>query len=163
MENQTEITIKTGPGSIKGLQLAGHQDFLGIRYALSPVGDLRFLPPHYGPVAPQTYKDDGIILLGESEDCLLLNIHTPRADDKARPVMVYIHGGGYDMETSSRPLTYGGPLAEAGDVVVVTIQYRLGALGFLCMEGVSPNLGFQDQVCALEWVHQHIADFGGDP
>jgi para-nitrobenzyl esterase len=176
MENQAEITINTGLGSIKGLQLAGHQDFLGIRYALAPVGDLRFIPPrrldsweetynatHYGPAAPQSSKDEGILLIGESEDCLLLNIHTPKADDKARTVMVYFHGGGYDMETCSRPLTYGGPLAEAGDVVVVTIQYRLGALGFLYMDGVSPNLGLQDQVCALEWVHQHIADFGGDP
>jgi para-nitrobenzyl esterase len=163
-------------GKIKGLQQIGHQDFLGIRYAKAPVGELRFQPPrridswediydatHYGPIAPQAYPDTPPIQLEQSEDCLYLNVHTPLADDKSRPVMVYIHGGGFLIDSGSRPRTYGGWLAEAGDVVVVTVEYRMGAYGFLYADGISANLGLQDQVCALEWIQRHICDFGGNP
>ncbi len=176
MSETVEIIIETALGRIKGLQKAAHQDFLGIRYARAPLGQLRFQPPvridawegvydacHYGPMAPQAYPDTPPIRLEESEDCLLLNIHTPAADGQARPVMVYIHGGGFLIDSGSRPRTYGGPLCECGDVVVVTIEYRMGAFGFLFADGIPPNLGLQDQVCALEWVRRHIADFGGDP
>ncbi len=176
MENQTEIILDTPMGEIKGLQQAGHQDFLGIRYAQAPVGELRFQPPqrkdswegiydatHWKPIAPQAYPDTPPIQLEEFEDCLYLNIYTPASDGKTRPVMAFIHGGGFLIDSGSRPRTYGGPLAEYGDVVVVTIEYRLGAFGFLFGGEVSPNLGLQDQVCALEWIKHHIEFFGGDP
>jgi para-nitrobenzyl esterase len=176
MGNPTEVIVSTHMGKIKGLQQSGHQDFIGIRYAQAPVGELRFQPPRlrdnweglydatrYGPIAPQAYPDTPPIQLEESEDCLSLNIYTPAADGKRRPVMVFIHGGGFLIDSGSRPRTYGGPLAETGDVVVVTIEYRMGAFGFLFTEGISPNLGLQDQVCALEWVQRHIGEFGGDP
>ena len=151
MNEHAEITISTGLGQVRGLQHTGHQDFLGIRYAEAPAGELRFQPPrridrwqdvhnatHYGPIAPQAYADTPPIGLEESEDCLSLNIHTPAADGKRRPVMVFIHGGGFLIDSGSRPRTYGGPLAEAGDVVVVTIEYRLGAFGFLYADGSRP-------------------------
>jgi para-nitrobenzyl esterase len=176
MENPTEFIGNTRLGKIKGIQQSAHQDFLGIRFAQAPVGELRFQPPkridrwegiyeatHFGPIAPQAYPDTPPIQLEESEDCLFLNIYTPAADGKSRPVMVFIHGGGFMIDSGSRPRTYGGPLAETEDVVVVTIEYRMGAFGFLYTEGISPNLGLQDQVCALEWVQRHITDFGGNP
>ena len=175
-ESLSEVVLNTRLGKIKGRQQPGHQDYLGIRYAQAPVGELRFMPPRridhweglydatqYGPIAPQAYPDTPPLLLEESEDCLSLNIHTPVADGNARPVMVFIHGGGFLIDSGSRPRTYGGLLAEAGDVVVVTIEYRMGAFGFLYTENISPNLGLQDQVCALEWIQHHIRDFGGDP
>jgi para-nitrobenzyl esterase len=175
-ENTTEVMLNTCMGKIKGLQQTGHQDFLGLRYAQAPAGELRFQPPqridswegiydatHFGAIAPQAYPDTPPIELEESEDCLLLNIYTPAADDKLRPVMVFIHGGGFLIDSGSRPRTYGGLLSEAGDVVVVTIEYRMGALGFLYLDGIEPDLGLQDQVCALEWIRRHIRDFGGDP
>lgn len=171
-----EIIVETRLGRVRGLQRAGHQAFLGIRYAEAPVGGLRFRPPRridawdgtynatrHGPIAPQGYPDQPPIRLEEAEDCLFLNIYTPAADGKARPVMVFIHGGGFIIDSGSRPRTDGGMLAARGNVVVVTVEYRLGALGFLCAAGVEPNLGLQDQVCALQWVQRNIADFGGDP
>ena len=176
------ITLETQLGKITGIQESAHQKFLGIRYAQAPVGKLRFQQPQridtwegiydasqYGPIAPQAYPDDPPLQLPQSEDCLSLNIYTPisnRMDAAAKhacPVMVFIHGGGFIIDTGSRPRTYGGFLAEVGQVVVVTIEYRMGAFGFLYVEGVSPNLGLQDQICALQWVQRHIADFGGDP
>jgi para-nitrobenzyl esterase len=176
MDNSTEVVISTRMGKVKGLQQPGHLDFLGICYAQAPVGELRFQPPRridrwnnvydatrFHPIAPQAYPDTPPIQVEESEDCLSLNIYTPAADSRSRPVMVFIHGGGFLIDSGSRPRTYGGPLAEAGDVVVVTIEYRMGAFGFLYTEGISPNLGLQDQVCALEWVQRNISDFGGDP
>ncbi len=81
----------------------------------------------------------------------------------ARPVMDFIHGGGFVIDFRLAPRTYGGYLAEGEDVVVVTIEYRMGAFGFLYLDGISPNLGLQDQVCALEWIQAHITAFGGDP
>ena len=175
-EGSTEIMLSTRMGKILGWQRNGHQDFLGIRYAQAPAGELRFRPPqridrwegtydarHFGAIAPQAYADTPPIALEESEDCLYVNIYTPAADEKLRPVMAFIHGGGFLIDSGSRPRTYGGLLCEAGDVVVVTIEYRMGAFGFLYTDGISPNLGLQDQVCALEWIQQHIQDFGGDP
>ncbi|MEE4193964.1 MAG: carboxylesterase family protein [Anaerolineae bacterium] len=171
-----EFTIQTQAGEITGLQKEDHQAFLGIRYAQPPIGALRFQPPQridewpgtydatqYAPMAPQARPDMPPILLEESEDCLNLNIFTPDADGPKKPVMVFIHGGGFLIDSCSRPRTYGGTLAARGDVVVVTIEYRMGAFGFLAMDGVSPNLGLQDQVCALEWVQRNIAGWGGDP
>jgi para-nitrobenzyl esterase len=105
-----------------------------------------------------------------SEDCLYLNVWTPAADGRRRPVMVWIHGGAFVMGSGSTPLYRGARLAERGDLVVVTINYRMGALGFLnhpglasAEKGVIPNLGMRDQVLALEWVRDNIEGFGGDP
>jgi para-nitrobenzyl esterase len=108
----------------------------------------------------------------QDEDCLTLNVWTPAPDDAGRPVMVWIHGGGFVSGTGSGLLYRGGDLARRGDVVVVTVNYRLGALGFLAhtalAEGstaprVVGNWGLLDQVAALRWVRDHIARFGGDP
>ena len=171
-----EITLQTRAGTIIGLQKETHQEFLGVRYAKAPVGALRFQPPEridqwddvydatsYGPVAPQAHDDDNPFRLEKSEDCLHLNIFTPDKDGKKKPVMVFIHGGGFLIDTCSRPRTHGGNLAAFGDVVVVMMEYRMGAFGFLYTDNISPNLGLQDQVCALEWVQRNISDYGGDP
>lgn len=99
----------------------------------------------------------------EDEDCLYLNVWTPIADEKARPVMFWIHGGGFLISASSRPRFNGARLAAHGDVVVVNFNYRLGSLGFLDFPGVPPNIGIQDQIAALNWVRENINAFGGDP
>ena len=139
---------------------------LGIRFATAE----RFGPPQlvpwtgeslgrYGDACPQP---PGEVFMAsdmtKSEDCLHLNVWTPSRDGR-RPVLVWIHGGGYRQGSGDHFLSRGPVLAERGDVVVVTLNYRLGALGFL---GGS-NLGLLDQQCALRWVRDHIADFGGDP
>ena len=171
---KSELT--TPMGQILGVQKSNHLEFLGIRYAKPPVGELRFSEPElverwegiydatkYAAIAPQIWADDPPINMEESEDCLFLNIYTPNADDKKRPVLFYSHGGAFAIGSGSRGRLYGGHLCERGDVVVVTIQYRLGPLGFLYMDGVPANLGLKDQICALKWVKQNIALFGGDP
>lgn len=107
-----------------------------------------------------------------SEDCLLLNIWTPYlpasstpAPDKLKPVMFWIHGGAFTSGTGSDPTFDGDSLVSRGDVVVVTINYRLGTLGFLALDNsvTKGNFGLADQITALDWVHQHIRAFGGDP
>ena len=103
------------------------------------------------------------------EDCLFLNVRTPALDDARRPVMVWIHGGAFIFGSGSSPLYDGVPFVDGGDVVLVTINYRLGAFGFLDLGWLdddfagSGNLGLMDQVAALEWVRDNIAGFGGDP
>ena len=106
------------------------------------------------------------------EDCLSLNVQTPAIDDGARPVMVWIHGGGFDSGSGSTPWYDGSSFVARGDVVVVSLNYRLGALGFLHLGGpsglgaefASSGLsGILDQVAALRWVRDNIAAFGGDP
>jgi para-nitrobenzyl esterase len=106
----------------------------------------------------------------QSQDCLYLNVWTPRCDNARRPVMVWIHGGAFILGSGSTSLYAGGRLSERGDVVVVTINYRLGALGFLNWQAICnredrppSNLGIRDQVAALEWVRDNIDAFGGDP
>ena len=178
------------PGSARGLPLANNEvpeslEFLGIRYAQAPTGPLRFQPPEpvspwsepydataFGPSAPQPQMagDDAALSMPvepTDEDCLFLNVYTPAADDGARPVMFWIHGGGY-VAGSGRAYR-GGLLARDHDVVVVTINYRMGALGFLHVGHLDPalsesvNNGILDQICALEWTRDHIRAFGGDP
>jgi para-nitrobenzyl esterase len=97
------------------------------------------------------------------EDCLYLNVWTPAADDAKRPVLVWIHGGAFRMGSGSSPSYDATRLATKGDVVVVTINYRLGTLGFLAHPDLGANYGLADQVAALEWVQREIAAFGGDP
>ncbi|HEY2750896.1 carboxylesterase/lipase family protein [Phenylobacterium sp.] len=173
--------IETPLGQVRGRQREGFASFRGIRYARPPVGDLRFRPPV--PVAPWTDEYDaggfgasapqatlgGQIGRNEpfDEDCLFLNIYTPTRPAAPRPVLFWIHGGGY-VGGSARPY-HGGAFARENDVVVVTINYRLGALGFMHLGHLDPDLaqsvntGVLDQMCALEWTRDNIAAFGGDP
>lgn len=140
---------------------------LGIRFARAERFQLPELIPwdgstglgRFGDACPQP---PGEVFMAsdmtKSEDCLHLNVWTPSLDG-ARPVMVWIHGGGYRQGSGDHFLSRGQVLAERGDVVVVTVNYRLGALGFLG----GTNVGLLDQACALRWVRDHIAGFGGDP
>ncbi|SMQ61732.1 carboxylesterase/lipase family protein [Agreia sp. VKM Ac-1783] len=175
-------------GSTSLTKRADVQCYLGIPFAASPVGELRFRPPQpvapwdgeleakkFGPAAPQNpdpfmTANDYFQPLSSEEDCLNLNVWTPRADARARPVMVWIHGGGYIGGSNSSGLNNGAELAATFDVVVVSINYRLGALGYLQLGHLlgeeyadAGNLGVLDQIAALEWVRDNIAAFGGDP
>jgi para-nitrobenzyl esterase len=179
------IDVETSSGTLRGEAREGHVAFRGVPYAAAPDGDRRFLPPApvapwagvrealaHAPAAPQ----DPLVPFPfraappESEDCLYLNVHTPAADGARRPVLFWIHGGGFSHGSGSQPAYDGGPLAERGDVVVVTINYRVGALGYLYLGahggddwGAAVNGGQLDQIAALQWVHDNIAAFGGDP
>lgn len=174
--------IQTEAGRVHGSSEDGLSVYRGIPYAAPPVGDLRFrvARPHPGwddvldcesfrPMAPQIPNEALDAMVGaspqeQSEDCLFLNIWTPGADDAARPVMVWIHGGAFTIGSGSDAIYNGAMLASRGDVVVVTINYRLGALGFLHLPGLEEsNFGMRDQVAALRWVRDNIANFGGDP
>ncbi|KKN30997.1 hypothetical protein LCGC14_0828460 [marine sediment metagenome] len=173
---KTEI-INTSTGKIQGYISDGIQIFKGIPFAEPPIGDLRFKPPvkkqpwegvleatEFGPYAYQGFTPLEMFVqeVKEDEDCLCLNIWTPSPDDKKRPVMVWIHGGAF-VTGGGANLTYdGSPLTNRGDVVVVTINYRLGALGFLYIPGVTANAGMLDQIAALNWVQNNIEVFGGD-
>ena len=172
--------IETKSGKVKGYNEKGVEVYKGIPYAEPPIGDLRFRPPvakepwdgvldatKYGSYAFQGYFRRLEELFGklepESEDCLTLNIWTPAADGEKRPVMLWIHGGAFFTGGGTWELYNGLALAKRGDVVVVTINYRLGALGFLYIPDITINAGLLDQVLALNWVHDNIEVFGGDP
>ena len=187
--------IEVRGGRVRGVDRGGVWSFSGIPYAASTAGDRRWRPPahpepwtgirecdRFGPVAPQSQGMVEQALGGTpeeaSEDCLNLNVWTPGLDDARRPVMVWIHGGSFMTGSGSGGLYRGGVLATDGDVVVVTINYRLGLLGFLAHPALGEsgqpwldgeewrgygNWGLADQVCALAWVRDHIDRFGGDP
>jgi para-nitrobenzyl esterase len=169
--------VETTHGKLEGVQEVGHQRFRGIPFARPPVGARRFRAPEpaepwagvrdasaFAASAPQNPSPLPGMAVGEqSEDCLYLNVYTPAADGGRRPVLFWIHGGGFTGGSGSQALYDGGRLATRGDVVVVTINYRLGALGYLALAGVTPNLGQLDQIAALRWVRDNIARFGGDP
>ncbi len=171
--------IETKAGKIQGYSKEGVEIFKGIPYAEPPIGDLRFSPPvpkkswdsvlevkDFGPFAFQGHtllEEYFGKLEPESEDCLFLNIWTPATDNKKRPVMFWIHGGAFIMGGGGDPLYEGSVLAKRGDVVVVTINYRLGAFGYSYMPGNTANVGQMDQILALEWVKDNIELFGGDP
>jgi para-nitrobenzyl esterase len=174
----------TDLGSVQGaLASNGTIAFKGIPYAAPPTGDLRFLPPRparpwtgtrkairFGPAEVQ--PPDPLTGSGaqpQSEDCLTLNIWTPRLDSSHRPVMLWIHGGGFANGAGSDPIYDGASLAKRGDVVVVTINYRLGPFGFLYLRDAggpeyaqSGNLGLLDQIAAIKWVRDNASSFGGD-
>jgi para-nitrobenzyl esterase len=171
-------------GAIEGLTQEALTIYMGVPFAAPPVGELRWREPQ--PVVPwkgarkvnsfaPACMQKGVSMPGEkppatSEDCLYLNVWTPsRKADERLPVMVWIHGGGYTNGSASMPLYWGDKLAQRG-VVVVTISYRLGPLGFLAHPELtaesakksSGNYGLLDQVAALEWIQRNIAAFGGD-
>jgi para-nitrobenzyl esterase len=181
-------TVEVEQGEVTGSALGALRIFLGIPYAAPPVGELRLRPPaaplpfdgafdagNYGSVCPQLYYPSGMIgapstqVVGE-EDCLTLNVWA-HADGEPRPVMVFLHGGGFVAGSSSQPIYESSVLATTGDVVVVTLNYRLGALGFLATEALATesgedsagNYGLRDQLAALEWLQRNVAAFGGDP
>jgi len=182
--------VETALGRLRGVERGGVLVFRGIPYARPPVGPLRLRAPQppepwggvrdatrTGASAPQPRPFHfpgplGALLGGavQSEDCLTLNVWTPGLDDARRPVLVWIHGGAFVIGAGTSPVYSGRRLARRGDAVVVTLNYRLGALGFLHLgllgaEGAEEavNLGVQDQVAALRFVREHAAAFGGDP
>jgi para-nitrobenzyl esterase len=182
------VTIAaTRSGKIEGFERDGVLVFRGIPFAAPPIGPRRFLPPAREEAwdgvrdatkfsAESAQADLPVARLlgssgaGSSEDGLYLNVWTPACDDARRPVMVWIHGGAYVFGSGAVPWYDGTHFAQHGDVVVVTINYRLGPLGFLHLADEfgaalagSGNAGILDQVAALEWVRESIAGFGGDP
>nr|QEA03475.1 carboxylesterase [Plodia interpunctella] len=151
--------------------------FKGIPYADPPVGDLRFKAPQppkpwngirsaneFGPVCYQIDFAINSNPIG-SEDCLYLNVYTPELNPvKPMPVMLYIHGGAFLSGSGNDDMT-GPEFLVKHNVIIVTINYRLGALGFLCLdtEDIPGNAGMKDQVAAMRWVNKNISNFGGDP
>ncbi len=182
MKGEVEITS----GRVSGRHEDGIWAFAGIPYGGPTSGSMRWRaarPPRPwpgtleatspGPMAPQARPLPGMALPGEpveqDEDCLTLNVWTPGLDGVRRPVMVWLHGGGFTSGTGYGLLYLGGHLARRGDVVVVTLNYRLGALGFLAHPSLADpetgrigNMGLMDQVLALSWVRDNIDVFGGD-
>ncbi len=176
------MIVATTAGKVQGREKGGLFQFRGIPYATAE----RFRPARpvegwsgirdatvFGAMAPQNKAPLESVIGGQEdaghEDCLFLNVFTPAADDAARPVMVWIHGGGFASGNGHIPWYDGSTLSRAGDVVVVTINYRLGALGGLHLGHLderfagSGSNGLRDQVTALRWVRDNVAAFGGDP
>ena len=187
MSKSADCNVNTSFGKVQGSYENGLYVFKGIPYAAPPVGELRWMPPaphqpwdgvrpavEFGAIAPQLPMSP---LPGkereeepQSESCLFLNIWTPGLDDARRPVMVWIHGGAFSIGSGSETMYRGGKLAATGDIVLVTVNYRLGVLGFLNLNELTRgripatgNEGLLDQVAALKWVRDNIAAFGGDP
>ena len=181
-------TVVTDRGAVTGFEAGATWAYLGIPFAAPPTGPLRFKPPipascwkgeraakDWGPTCPQSDETGKAPVTGD-EDCLQLNVWTPKAATGPLPVMVWIHGGGF-VAGSATQLTLGTrlydaqKLAEKSNVVVVTINYRLGVLGYLAhplLDAEDPhkasgNYGMLDQVAALQWVQRNAAAFSGDP
>ena len=186
--------VETAAGQLQGTRVNGVNVFKGIQYGAPTSGAARFKAPRpappwsgvkhanaYGPAAPQgasmlpaTTQSSGVSLVGNgstfSEDCLYLNVWSPGIDHSKRPVMVWLHGGGFSSGSGSSPLYDGANLAREHDVVVLTINHRLNAFGHLDLSQIggpefadSSLAGMHDIVLALQWVKQNIARFGGDP
>ncbi len=192
---ESDLVVDTSSGKVRGAVQDGIRVFKGIPYGASTAGKNRFMPPkkpvawsgvrgataygHDAPQVPVAGPYDYIRLIdwltfpgGQAEDCLALNVWTPAVKDNVkRPVLVSFHGGGFTTGTGSNLFYNGHSLAKFGDVVVVTLNHRLGCLGYLSMAdiGAPPEFaqagvaGMMDCVLALEWVRDHIANFGGDP
>ena len=184
-----KIVVNTRSGKIEGIQENQQVAFMGVPYAAPPVGTLRWLPPHpatpwqgvrpateFGSIAPQNPLLGSEMMLAlmvnepQSENCLFLNIWTPAIDDARRPVMVWIHGGAFIIGSGSQTMYRGNTLVSRGDIVLVSINYRLGALGFMNLKEVTGGKipatgceGLLDQIAAIEWVRDNIRNFGGDP
>ena len=172
--------VTVAQGQLRGAEKDGVVSFKGIPYAAAPFGSHRFAAPaptpswegvrdaiEYGPTSPAPpYPSPIDLLIPEpvipGEECLNLNVWTPAADGARRPVLVWIHGGAF-VNGSGAVSTYDGTRFARDGVVCVTINYRLGAEGFLLLDDAPANRGLLDQVAALEWVRDNIAAFGGDP
>ena len=184
---------QTQYGKVQGYILDGVYTYLGIPYGAPTGGENRFMPPQkpaswegirpamfYGNDAPQNMADkwknnsstftDHWNYYDVSEDCLNLNVWTPAPDGKKRPVLVWMHGGGFSAGNSIEQDGYhGANLARAGDIVFVSVNHRLNAFGFSDLSAAGPafknsgNVGVMDLVASLQWVHDNIANFGGDP
>jgi para-nitrobenzyl esterase len=185
--------VATKYGKVRGVFADGVCTFKGLHYGANPEGTGRFLPPapphpwnevaeglNYGSLAPQNLSSatgsDIRVAMGDifgpgkfSENCLALNVWTPGLVHRRRPVMVWLHGGGYTGGSDGAPTYDGTHLARKQDVVVVGINHRLNVFGYLYLGGISKkyaesgNAGMLDCVLALEWVRDNIANFGGDP
>ncbi len=170
--------VATQYGDVRGYVDSGVNVFKGIRYGADTAAR-RFMPPlppdpwhdiadafEYGAAAPQANRDEKT-----SEDCLFLNVWSPGVNDgRKRPVMFYIHGGAYSNGSGSSPLYDGKALAQRSDCVVITVNHRLNAFGYLFLQPLgdagfadSGNCGQLDLILALRWVRENIANFGGDP
>ncbi len=187
-----ETVVETAAGKLRGIVRGGVHRFLGVPYGASTAGCNRFRAPQplspwtgvrdalaFGPTCPQQPISYELPMfawyhpqLNDGEDCLTLNVYTPGVRDgdlRRRPVMVWLHGGGFSVGGSTAEVFDGSNLARHGDVVVVTVTHRLNLFGFLYLadrgeEFVdSGNAGMLDAVAALQWVRDNIAQFGGDP
>ncbi|MFQ5513207.1 MAG: carboxylesterase/lipase family protein [Myxococcota bacterium] len=181
------VRVETQHGALEGVEERGVRVFRGIPYAAPPVGTHRLRPPRpapawagvrdatrFGPSAPQDeQRSMAFARMGvgpQSEDCLYLNVYAPADAGAPRPVLVWLHGGAFLNGSGSQAMYRGHALVRRGDVVVVTLNYRLGALGFLHLAELSedPRLadagscGLLDQIAALRWVRENIAAFGGN-
>src|SRR2546421_8463866 len=187
----SDLIIETRYGKVRGSQQGSISVWKGIPFAQPPTGQRRVRAPKppepwtggraataFSPMAPQVQEapaglvgaNRAVDLRPMSEDCLSLNIWSPGADQEKRPVMVWIHGGAFTLGSASDPWYDGTSFAAKHNIVVVTLNYRLGILGFVYLKdlagadaGYTGNCGLLDQIAALHWVRENIAAFGGDP
>ncbi|MBU4464997.1 MAG: carboxylesterase family protein, partial [Actinobacteria bacterium] len=185
--SRDDLVVDTDAGAVRGLRQRGVRVWRGIPYAASTAGSGRFRAPQpapewdgirsaarFGPVAPQNRKGQFVGAsdrLLRSEDCLSVNVTAPDAADSSNlPVMVFIHGGAYSVGSAGEYPRQGERLVREHSVLYVSLNYRLGSLGWLDLRAyarpehpIESNVGLRDQVAALEWVRRNIRAFGGDP
>jgi para-nitrobenzyl esterase len=187
----SDLIVETRYGKVQGYEQGSISVWKGIPFAQPPTRERRFRAPQppelwtgvreataFSPMAPQVQEAPAAMVGANrvvdlrpiSEDCLYLNIWSPGTEGEKRPVMVWIHGGAFTLGSASDPWYDGTSFAAKHNIVVVSLNYRLGILGFVYLKdlagadaGYTGNCGLLDQIAALEWVHENIAAFGGDP